>query len=115
MVKRKNELKTTVNEQMRGGSGSVLIEHILDGEGLYGKGRLYANVVLKPGCSVGFHVHEGEMESYFITKGAAEYDDNGTKVRLAVGDSTYTPDGEGHGITNIGEGDLEFVALIIYS
>ena len=115
MIKRKDTLNTAVNEQMRGGDGSVTIEHLLDKTELYDKGRLFARVIIKQGCSVGYHVHEGEMETYYIIKGTASYNDNGTQVELNTGDVTYTPDGQGHSIANHKEEDLELIALIVYS
>ena len=41
--------------------------------------RLFAKLVLKPGCSIGHHVHENEDEIYYILSGTAETDDNGVK------------------------------------
>ncbi|MCL2707873.1 MAG: cupin domain-containing protein [Defluviitaleaceae bacterium] len=113
MIKKKEELCVAVNEKMRGGEGSVIIEHLLDKDGLCQKGRLYARVVLKPGCSIGYHTHEGETETYYIMKGTASYNDNGAETTLTVGDVAYTPDGCGHGVKNGGTVDLEMIALII--
>ena len=115
MIKRKDDLSITVNEKMRGGEGSVAIEHLLDKDGLYGKGRLYARITLKPGCSIGYHVHEGEMETFFILHGSAIYNDNGTQVELAAGDMAYTPDGCGHAVENAGDEDMVMMALIVYA
>ena len=115
MIKKFDSLDFAVNEKMRGGEGSVLITHLLDKNELYSKGRLYAHVTLKPGCSIGYHVHEGEMESYFILKGKALYNDNGAEIEICAGDSTLTTDGFGHAIANIGEEDMEMIALIIFN
>jgi mannose-6-phosphate isomerase-like protein (cupin superfamily) len=113
MVYKKGAFEVTVNENMRGGDGSVTIEHFLGREGLYDKGRLYAKLTMKPGSSIGFHKHENEMETFFVIKGTAEFDDNGEKKALEPGDVAYTPDGAGHSVKNIGAGDLEMIALII--
>jgi quercetin dioxygenase-like cupin family protein len=115
MIYKKDGRNITINENMRGGTGSVVIEHLLDKDGLNSKGRLYARVLLKPGCSIGHHVHEGEIEAFYILKGTAEYSDNGEKVTITVGDVAYTADGEGHAIENNGTEDLEMMALIIYN
>ena len=115
MIKRQNDLQVTVNEKMRGGEGSVIIKHLLDKEGLYEKGRLYGHFVLKQGCSTGYHVHEGEMETFYVIKGKAVYNDNGTEMELNVGDVAYTPDGSGHAIANHSAEDLELIALVISS
>ncbi len=63
MIYRNDGHKTAVNVNMRGGDGSVEIKHLLDADGLYNKGRLYAQLTLKKGCSIGKHKHEGEMEA----------------------------------------------------
>lgn len=39
--------------------------------------------------------------------------DNGRERILHAGDVTYTPMGECHSIENIGEENLEFIALIV--
>jgi len=114
LIKKQSDLQITINEQMRGGEGSVIIKHLLDSEGLYDKGRLCAHVIIKQGCSIGYHVHEGEMETYYVIKGTALYNDNGETVELHAGDVTYTPDGSGHAIANNNAEDLELLALIIY-
>ena len=69
MVKRKACYETKLNENMRGGEGSVKLEHLLTQDELNNKGRLYAKLTLEPGSSIGYHVHEGEMESYLIIGG----------------------------------------------
>jgi mannose-6-phosphate isomerase-like protein (cupin superfamily) len=112
----KNESHTTVvNENMRGGDGSVVIKHLLDKERLYGKGRLFAQLTVKKGCSIGLHKHEGEMEAFYILSGRALFNDNGTETVLYPGDVAYTADGESHSIANNGEEDCEIIALIVYN
>ena len=115
MIRRQKDQKSETKENMRGGDGSITLIELLTPDEMYGKGRLFSKVIIKPGCSAGFHPHEGEMEAYYIIKGVGEYDDNGEKVTVYAGDLTYTPDGEGHGIRNIDKNeDLEILALILY-
>jgi len=114
MVKRKGSYTVQKNENMRGGEGVVIIEHLLTPDELYEKGRLYAKIIIEPGCSAGYHVHEGEMESYYIVSGEAEVSDNGEIVTVYEGDSVLTPSGEGHSVKNIGASTLEMIALILY-
>ena len=114
MVKRKETYTVQENENMRGGDGIVTIEHLLTSDELYEKGRLYARIILEPGCSIGHHVHEGEMESYHILTGEAEVDDNGEIVTVNAGDTVLTKSGEGHSIKNIGNTTLELIAIILY-
>jgi len=74
---------------------------------------MYAHAKLLPGEEVGFHIHEGESEIYYVLSGKAIYDDNGEKVEIGAGDVTFTPSGTGHGIANIGKETLEFMALVV--
>jgi len=107
--------ETNITENMRGGNGSVKIENLLTPDDLYNKGRLFARITLDPGASIGYHVHEGEMESYHIISGEAEYDDNGKEtIILRAGDTAYTPNGEGHSVKSIGDVPLVFIALIVF-
>lgn len=101
-------------ENMKGGKGHVIIKRLLDEQQLNGKCGLYAEVTIEPGCSLGYHEHHGESETYYIVKGQGDYNDNGTVRPVKVGDMTFTPDGCGHGLENTGDEDLVFMALIIF-
>ncbi|MDP4182809.1 MAG: cupin domain-containing protein [Bacillota bacterium] len=113
MIKRSSDMITEIKEQMRGGKGSVNITHIFKQNEINGKSRMIARITLKPGCSIGFHEHVNEEEIYYIVKGKALVDDNGEKHELNQGDASLTLGGESHSIENIGEEDLEFVAVIL--
>lgn len=101
-------------ENMCGGKGHVIIKRLLDEKQLNGKCGLYAEVTIEPGCSLGYHTHTGESETYYILSGEGDYDDNGTVRPVKPGDVTFTPNGCGHGLTNTGDCDLVFMALIIF-
>ena len=104
---------TEYREHMRDGRGTVTIHEILTKEELDGHGRLYARIVLPPGASIGFHVHEGETEPFYILKGEATFIDNDRKSEIArPGDVCLIEPGEGHSIVNKTDSDLEFMALI---
>ena len=114
MIKRKNELQAKINENMRGGEGSVRLDALLTTEEIYNKGRLYSKISVSPSGSIGFHVHENEMEAFYIIKGIGEFDDNGEKSEVYPGDVLYTPSGHGHSIKNLSDAEeLEMVALIL--
>ena len=116
MVKKADNLRTVGNANMRGGNGTVHITHFYekDGNDFYGKGRLFGKIVLQPGESIGYHVHENEAEGFYCVRGTLRYNDNGTEVILHAGDVTRTGHGEGHAVENIGDTEAELVALILY-
>ena len=100
-------------ENMCGGEGHVIVKRILDAKELNGKCGLYAQVTIEPGCSLGYHEHHNESETYYIISGEGEYDDNGEIRTVKPGDVTYTSDGKGHSLENKSQNDLVFIALII--
>lgn len=116
MIKRAEELRKDI-KTLFDGKGDVQILHILDMDQFNGKGRLFAKMTLAPGSSVGFHQHNNDFETYFITKGEGIVNDNGTLAKVSVGDVVYTPNGDSHSIENDANSttDLEFTALILFN
>ena len=114
MVKRRSSYEVKINEKMRGGEGSVKMEQLLTPDELNNKGRLYARITIEPGSSIGHHIHEGEIEAYHVISGEGRYDDNGETVTVYPGDTTYTPNGEGHSMKSVGDVPLEIIALILF-
>ena len=112
MIRRAGEFNETVMEPMFGGDGKVTLQHFWSKDEMLSANRLCAKLVIEPGCSSGFHIHEGEEEIFIVLKGKAQVDDNGTLKELNAGDSMLTITGEGHAIKNIGEETLEVLALI---
>lgn len=109
------EKKIEKIENMCGGKGHVIIEHILGEKELNGKCGLYAKVTIEPGCTLGYHEHHGESETYFILSGEGNYNDNGTIRQVKQGEVTYTGNGFGHALDNTSDSeDLVFMALIIF-
>lgn len=49
-------------ENMAGGKGHVVIRDILEQEQLGEKCRMYAEVTLEPGCSLGVHEHRENVK-----------------------------------------------------
>lgn len=98
-----------------GGDGYILVRNLITSdEELNNKGRVFAHTTLNPGCEIGYHVHDKDMEIYYIYSGTAEYNDNGSIRTVGPGDVTFTPVGTGHGIRNSGEQPVEIIALIVY-
>ena len=112
---RRSEEKTVEVKKLFGGEGEVEMHRILNGsDEMYGKGRVFSHVHLAPGCEVGWHIHHGDGETYYILRGRGLYNDNGTEFEVGPGDVTFVDAEEGHALKNIGEEDLEAIALILF-
>ena len=80
MFRKAAQYRTELREKMRGGSGTVKIEHFWEPKTeMHGANRMAARLTLPPGASIGFHKHENEEELFFIVKGQAEADDDGPR------------------------------------
>ncbi len=105
--------KSEIRKNMRDGNGEILISHILNPtEDLKSSVRLFAKLTIEKNCSIGYHEHINEEEVFYILKGTAELDDNGTKKILHTGDVAVTSNA-GHSIANIGDETCEVLAVIL--
>ncbi len=107
------ESKTVSAKNKAGGKGEIFITHLLTDNEMVGQCGMFAKVVIPKNCSLGVHSHIGNSETYHILQGKAIYTDNNDTYEVKIGDTTFCADGDKHGIENIGEEDLIFIALII--
>ena len=114
MITRADALES-FEKELFGGPGAVHFIKIVNENGLAGNGRLFNIGTLKPGCAVGNHKHNGEIEIYYILEGEGMYHDNGVDTPVKAGDVTVCNDGESHGLLNTGSKDLKMVALILFT
>lgn len=109
----KNGQFSITTENDTNGEIKLYLSDLADFPGRNPNLRTYALAQLEPGKEVGFHIHQGECELYYIISGKGIYNDNGKEVLITPGCSTFTPSGEGHGIKNTGKEQLIFIALIL--
>ena len=115
MIRKAADFTTEYRENMRGGNGTVELTSFATPEELNNKGRLFANITLKPGCSIGYHVHEADSELFYLMKGEVVYNDNGVEYTLTAGDVMICPVGTGHAIANNSQEVAEICAVIVYA
>ena len=115
MIKKAADMQTEYRPNMRDGNGTVELTNFATPEELNNKGRLFGNITLKPGTSIGYHVHEADSELFYLMKGQALYNDNGTEYVVDAGDVMLCPAGTGHSIANNGTEDVELCAVIVYA
>lgn len=114
MIKKSNEMISNTRANMRGGDGQAVVTDILNKGEYKGNARLIGTILLEPGSSIGAHVHENEEEVFYVIKGTATYNDNGTLCTLNEGDSCICRGGETHSIANReSETDLVVFAIIL--
>ena len=115
MIRKEADWAVDVLENFKDGQGTTTIQKFLNPDEFYGKGRMFAQFRINVGGSIGVHEHIGEQEIYFITQGKGEYTDNDKVYEVGVGDVVICGDGESHGIKNIGDDELLYTALILFT
>ncbi len=114
MIRRNRDMLREHYEHVKGGEGCVDMVDILNPEELYGMGRFFGVTLIPPGASNGLHTHNGDFETYYILRGTAEVNDNGSIEVLGPGDMVQCRSGQSHAIKNIGQDMLEYIAVILY-
>ena len=115
MIRKAEECNIEYREHMRDGKGTVELTSLISGpEELNGKGRLFSVITLKPGCSIGYHLHDHDAELFYMISGTAEYNDNGVIKTVKAGDVMICPTGTSHGIENVSDETAQLVAVIEY-
>lgn len=112
MILTKEQLKITTecNEK---GVETLFLSNLADFPEKNKKLRAFSLAELEVGGEVEYHTHKNEFESYYIISGNGVYNDNGEEIHVYPGTVTFTPSGFGHGIKNVGDEKLVFIALII--
>jgi len=113
MVIKREDMKTDVKEQMRGGPGKVSLEFVVPPEALPSKSRFFSVITLEKDCGIGAHEHSGETEIFYVLQGEGVLDDNGELKPFRKGDCNVCGAGAYHAISNEKDEPLVFVAAII--
>ena len=113
MVRTKDEIGIREVTGLMGGNGTLGFQDFMKADDAPGHGRVFARVTIPPGCSIGYHKHEGEFETYFILEGEAVVNDNGTEYTLHPGDMEQCVSGNSHSIENRTDKELAIIALIM--
>ena len=105
--------KENLPVEQRTGERLGTFTKLLEESQMHGQAKVFARVALRPGSMAPLHKHEGTFEAFYILAGKGLVNDNGTPAEVKVGDVVFTNDGESHSIKNIGEIDLEYIALVV--
>lgn len=113
MIKRSDQMESTIIPHMREGNGEVEALKLLTGEEFCCHVRLFNIMTLKKGCSIGEHQHIAETEYYYILSGSGTVSEKDGEKYVKKGDLVITGNGESHAICNNTDEDLVFVAIIV--
>ena len=113
MFYKAHSFEPEIRHEMRGGEGDVLIEPLVEKKNLPSNCRLLSKITIQPGCSIGFHEHQGETEIFTVLSGKALFKDDQKESCATVGDTLTTGSGHGHSAACVGNEPLVLYAVII--
>ncbi|MCI8578627.1 MAG: cupin domain-containing protein [Lachnospiraceae bacterium] len=115
MIRKQENIRTTTKTSPFSGTGNITVRDILESpEEMYQKGRVFCHTTVYAGSGIGYHVHQGESETYYILSGHGTFNDNGVMSEIGPGDVLFTGDQAGHSIEATKGEDIEMIALILY-
>ena len=56
-------MESVIRKNASGGKGEISVKYILNEEEMNGKGKMFSEVTIAPGCSLGYHEHVGNSET----------------------------------------------------
>ena len=103
------DFPVTVMENMRGGKGTVYIRKSpVTLENM----KMYAEITIPTGASIGYHSHIEDEEVITVIKGKGILTIKEQRFELGVGDISLTKKDCFHSIENISDEDLVLIAVI---
>lgn len=115
MRKTIDDFRVDKTKALKDGKGLTTVLNFFNEEDFANKGRLYGISIIEKGGSIGKHTHIGDQEAYYILEGKGLYLDNDEEYEVGPGDFLFCKDGDSHSLENIGDIDLKYIALILYT
>ena len=112
MVIEHSSMEKEIRSQMRGGKGDCTVT-LLAGRQLQKHCRVFSEIEIPAGASIGVHDHVAETEYYIVLDGSGFVDDDGTIVNIKPGDVVVTANGAKHSVEAIGDKPLKLIAVIV--
>ena len=97
-----------------GGKGEIVLHHKFEREQLFGKSRLVAELIIKPGDSIGVHKHDPDAEIYYMLSGElVSVAADGAEEPFLPGDAMLTGGGDSHSVRNDSDKDAKMLAIVM--
>ena len=98
---------------IHGGTGRIATRHIWGPDDFDSAWTFLDHAVLAADSSVGYHYHDGLEECFVVLSGSGFMTVNGRTFEVAPGSVTFQGIGEGHGIYNPNDEELDFLRIAV--
>ncbi len=100
------KIEEQILPDFKGGQKEFNVKMFVDKNNRIMKGKL------KPGASIGMHVHDTGSEIIFIVSGKGKVLFDDTEEKLSAGSCHYCPMGHSHSLINDSDDDLDFYCVV---
>jgi len=113
MIRKSGEY--TVENRPCGGSSDIFeVRHRFTCEEMFGKTRLFSEIVFEPGFVLPMHAHQKDVEIFYVMEGElVSIDGDGGEAPFVTGDYMITGGGGRHGLRNDSGKRARILAVII--
>lgn len=113
MIRRKEECNFEIRKAMREGPGEVAVTNFASKEEMLGSSRMFASLHFEPGCGIGMHEHNNEMEIFYVNKGELTYYEDDKEYIIKQGDVAILESGHSHSVINKSNQPADLIAIIL--
>lgn len=103
--------KREIQKKCHDGEGEILFREVFKKADFKSNlVHLHETIVL-PNSTIGYHLHEGNEEIYYIMEGEGIMTVDGEKKKVTPGDAIITHSGSKHGLENNTDKDLKILVF----
>lgn len=109
----RNTIEKLIIENCHGGIGSIEINKKINKDDLVVGLSLFAQVVIQPHSTIGYHKHNDDAEAYYVLQGEGIFlNHNKERIPVKAGDLCLIKKGQSHGLENLNDSELEIIAVV---
>lgn len=112
MLNKGENVPVAISEHFRGGEGEVWLKDLTCGRKPPNV-KVFSEMTLHKGCSVGYHTHTGDSEIIYILSGEGISREGEEEHFVRAGDTLVCLSGQSHSLRNEREEPLRYIAAII--
>ncbi|HYT42020.1 MAG TPA: cupin domain-containing protein [Methylomirabilota bacterium] len=103
--------KREVQKKCHDGEGEILFREVFNQEAFESNLVHLHETIVRPHSTIGYHLHEGNEEIYYLTEGEGIMTVDGDERRVRPGDAIITHSGSKHGLVNNTDQDLKLLVF----
>ncbi|MEK7516942.1 MAG: cupin domain-containing protein [Patescibacteria group bacterium] len=106
-----NNAVKEVQKKCHGGEGQILFREVFNRRDFESNLQHLHETIIYPNSTIGYHLHEGNEEIYYIIEGEGIMTVNGEERKVSRGDAIITHSGSKHGLRNNSDKSIKILVF----